>query len=249
MNAATATNTAHRGPNGRAPSDQRVLATLHKMIMDGTLPAGEKISEVQVADKFDVSRTPARLALRALEVEGLIRKRQGRGFTVQKFNMGDIRMAYEVRGVLEGLAAGTLARSGMPGNVEKRLRDAIAHMDHALDDDIDIADRVTLYQDGNVDFHDTIMRQCGNHYVGFTFDRMQTLPLIRPGTVVFDAGKADRELMRLRFGNMQHRLIVDAIAKRDPQRAEAMMREHANQTLVYSALFTASDDGGETSED
>ncbi len=82
--------------NETAPSDKRVLAVLHRMIMDGSLAPGSKISEVSVADMFDVSRTPARLALRALEVEGLIKKRDGRGFTVQEFNLGDIKHAYEV---------------------------------------------------------------------------------------------------------------------------------------------------------
>ena len=66
--------------NETAPSDKRVLAVLHRMIMDGSLAPGSKISEVSVADMFDVSRTPARLALRALEVEGLIKKREGHTF-------------------------------------------------------------------------------------------------------------------------------------------------------------------------
>src|SRR5262245_27653753 len=114
-------------------ADKRILTVLHRMIMDGSLAAGEKLSEVAVADMFDVSRTPARLALRALEVEGLIKKREGRGFTVQTFDLGDIAHAYEVRGVLEGLGAGTLAKKGMAEDVDKSLRAAIEVMRAALD--------------------------------------------------------------------------------------------------------------------
>ena len=223
------------------PSDQRVLAALHTMIMDGTLQPGEKVSEVGVADMFGVSRTPARLALRALEVEGLIKKRQGRGFTVQEFNLGDIKHAYEVRGVLEGLGAATLARLGISDDIKDLLTGVIQDMDHALNDEMELADRITRYQDGNIAFHETIMRQCGNPYVSYAFDRMETLPLVKLGTVVFKDEKPEQELMRLRLGNMQHTLILDAIIRRDPQRAEAMMREHANQTLVYSALFSGDD--------
>ncbi|MHA7774576.1 GntR family transcriptional regulator [Roseibium sp. M-1] len=225
-----------------APSDKRVLAVLHRMIMDGSLAPGEKISEVSVADMFSVSRTPARLALRALEVEGLIKKRDGRGFTVQEFNLGDIKHAYEVRGVLEGLAAGTLAKAGMSREVDATLRQVIRAMDEALTGGFEVGEKVSRYQDGNVTFHETIMRQCGNDYIGFAFDRMESLPMLKLGTVVFSADKADDDLMRLRLGNMQHRLIYDAISKRDPQRAESIMREHANQTLVYSALFTGPDE-------
>lgn len=220
-----------------APSDQRVLAVLHRMIMDGTLTAGEKISEVGIAEMFSVSRTPARLALRALEVEGLIKKRDGRGFTIEEFNLGDISDAYEVRGVLEGLGAATLARKGMTPEIAKTLSDSIAEMAAALECDLTISARVARYQEGNVIFHETIMRQCGNKYIGFAFDRMKSLPLVKLGTVVFSDEKTEDDLMRLRFGNMQHQLVLDAITKRDPQRAEAMMREHANQTLVYSAVF------------
>ncbi|MDJ0826102.1 MAG: GntR family transcriptional regulator [Rhodobacter sp.] len=222
-------------------SDKRVLVQLRRMIMDGALAPGDKISEVSVAKLFAVSRTPARLALRTLEVEGLIKKRDGRGFTIQEFDLGDVSKAYEVRGVLEGLAAATLARRGMPEDVAARLREAIDAMDRAMASDAPMAVRVSRYQDGNMAFHETIMRGCGNEFVGFAFDRMSTLPMIQLGTLVFNAEKPDEELMRLRFGNMQHRLILDAIDRRDPQRAEALMREHANQTLVYSTLFAGRD--------
>ncbi len=233
--AGTGGNTASKAQDVSA--DKRILTVLHRMIMDGSLAPGEKLSEVAVADMFDVSRTPARLALRALEVEGLIRKREGRGFTVQAFDLGDIACAYEVRGTLEGLGAGTLAKKGMPEDVAGSLCTAIEAMRAALDSDDDIAHRVARYQDGNMTFHETIMEACGNPYVGFAFARLETLPILKLGTVVFSTEKAEEELMRLRLGNMQHQLIFDAISKRDPQRAEAMMREHANQTLVYSSLF------------
>ena len=53
-------------PGVTETSDQRVLAVLHRMIIDNKLKAGDKISEVQVAAMLNVSRTPARLALKTL---------------------------------------------------------------------------------------------------------------------------------------------------------------------------------------
>jgi GntR family transcriptional regulator, vanillate catabolism transcriptional regulator len=220
-------------------ADKRVLSALRRMVIDGTLPEGTKISEVIAAEMFGVSRTPARLALRALEVEGLIRKREGRGFTVQEFNLGDIKKAYEVRGVLEGLSAGTMAKTGISETADAKLQEAVDAMAIALDADMDPSSKALDYQDGNVAFHETIMKDCGNPYVAFTFSRMETLPMIKLGTVVFSEENSEADLMRLRLGNMQHKLILDAIRTRDPQRAESMMREHANQTLVYTDLFSA----------
>ncbi len=98
------------------------------MIVDHKLKAGDKISEVQVAAMLNVSRTPARLALKTLEVEGLIKKRSGRGFTVQAVQMEDIADGVEVRGVLEGLGARVMAKRRVDQAVKlsgSRLKSAI----------------------------------------------------------------------------------------------------------------------------
>ncbi|MDE0530011.1 MAG: GntR family transcriptional regulator [Albidovulum sp.] len=226
-------------------SDRRLLAQLRRRIMNGALAPGKKISEVSVAKMFDVSRTPARLALRTLEVEGLIKKRKVRGFTVQKFDRGDASKAFEVRGVLEGLATGSMARNGMSPEVEARLRNALERMEAAIEEDSPVEAREANFQAENDVFRKTIMQHCGNDYVGFAFGQISKLPMAQLGTMVFDSARAKRELMRLRFGYMQHQLIVDAIPRRDAQRAEALMREHANQALVYSSLFA----GDEPAED
>lgn len=218
-------------------SDKRLVTALRQMIMDGTLEAGAKISEVRVSEMFEVSRTPARLALRALEVEGLIKKRDGRGYTVLSFNFGDLSKAYEVRGVLEGLAAGTLARDGMDAVTMDTLTASLDAMDVALQSDQPIEKHVIAYQDANIEFHESIMGKCQNEFIRFAFTRLEHLPLLGLGTVVFNKEKAREELMRLRFGNMQHRVILDAISRRDAFRAETLMREHANQIPVYTSLL------------
>lgn len=218
-------------------SDKRLVAALRRMIMDGSLGAGSRISEVRVSEMFGVSRTPARLALSALEVEGLIRKREGRGFTVAEFDFGDLSRAYEVRGVLEGLAAATMARLGPSNETLNTLKETVSEIDAILETDRQVNQIVGDYQDANIAFHESIMTNCGNEYVGYTFARLENLPLVRLGTLVFNEDRIKEELMRLRFGNMQHRLIVDAIERRDTFRAETLMREHANQIPVYTGLL------------
>ena len=220
-----------------ATSDKRVVATLRQMIMDGSLSSGSRISEVRVSEMFDVSRTPARLALGALEAEGLIKKREGRGFTVEKFNFDDLSKAYEVRGVLEGLAAGTLARLGPSEALLASLHGCLKDIDRILAQDSEVSQKASDYQDANIAFHNMIMKDCGNEFVGYTFARLENLPLVNLGTLVFNETKAEEELMRLRLGNLQHRLIVDAIERRDSFRAESLMREHANQIPVYTGLL------------
>lgn len=220
-----------------ATSDQKVVTILRQRIMDGSLEADTKISEVLVSEMLAVSRTPARAALQALESEGLIRKRDGRGYTVLSFSSRDLAQAYEVRGVLEGLAAGTLAREGIDDELAQELKQIIEEIDQVLASDLDAARRVTGYQSLNRDFHQAIMSAAENRFIGHAYQRLAHLPLLSLGSVVFNADKAREEITRLTFANMQHRLILDAIQRRDAMRAESLMREHANQIPIYTELL------------
>lgn len=220
-----------------ATSDMRVVATVRKMIIDGKINPGEKITEVGIAAALGVSRTPARLALRMLEVEGFVSKRDGRGFTVNDIKLDDISKAYQVRGVLEGLAARLLAQKGLSNGESRRLEKSLAMSERALRCDLALDDRIDLYQQANSLFHDTIMHCCGNDFVPFTFARLESLPLLELGVLVFNRDATDREMVRLNVAHTQHMIIFDAIRRGDQVRAEAMMREHSNATVLYSELF------------
>ena len=218
-------------------ADRRVAATLRQMIVDGTIKSGEKISEVGVAKLLDVSRTPARLALRTLEVEGFIRKRDGRGFTVNGVVLDDISKAYQVRGALEGLAAGLMAEKGLSGTEEAGLAHSLEMTALSIKTGNDLEEVIEAYQTGNTLFHNTIMEACGNSFVSFAYERLESLPLLKLGVLVFNRGKVEREMLRLTIGHTQHMIIFDAIRRRDQARAEAMMREHSNATVLYSEII------------
>ena len=67
-------------------SAQHVQALVRRQILNGSRAPGERIGEVALAAEFTVSRTPARTALAALEAEGLIEKRAGRGYTIRSIS-------------------------------------------------------------------------------------------------------------------------------------------------------------------
>lgn len=220
-----------------ASSAQHVLAVVRRQILNGRRLPGEKITEVGVAGELDVSRTPVRTALAALEAEGLIEKRDGRGFTVQPISRADVANSIAVRAALESLAARTLAEHGMTDEIECELRRSIQMSAEMLDHEGPVTDRIGLYQDANVLFHETIMDRCGNDVIAHAFERIAMLPLTALGTLVFDSTNPRRERMRLTVGHSQHVIIFDALKKRDAARAEAMMREHSHATLNYADLF------------
>ena len=90
--------------------DTELAARIRQDIILGVFKGGERVSEAQLCESYDVSRTPVRLALRLLEREGVIRRGEGRGYRVQSPTVEDILQAVEVRGHLESLAARLFAQ-------------------------------------------------------------------------------------------------------------------------------------------
>lgn len=220
-----------------ASNEQKVLAIVRRKILNGDYAESDRISEVAIAQELGVSRTPARTALAALEAEGLIEKRAGRGYSARPIRTADVAKAIEVRAVLEGLAARNMASIGMSCEVEAKLRASIAKSAALLETDEPEQDLIGGYQEANVVFHETIMFHCGNELIAHTFERIRHLPLTALGTLAFDQTHVKREKMRLTVGHSQHVIIFDAIQKGDAARAESMMREHSHATLNYSELF------------
>src|ERR1700685_501364 len=83
----------------------RALLRLRELILNGEFAPGERMSELPLVERLGVSRPPLRLALAALEHEGLLLGLPGGGYVVREFTQADIRDAIELRGVLEGTAA------------------------------------------------------------------------------------------------------------------------------------------------
>ena len=220
-----------------ASSAQHVLTVVRREILSGARIPGERINEVGIARDHDVSRTPARTALTALEAEGLIEKRDGRGYTLRSISAEDVAKAIEVRAVLEGLAARTLAENGMRATTRAALLRSIRATADLLESAAPDADAFGIYQDANKLFHETIIADCGNDLIGHTFERIAMLPMAALGTLAIKKMDFRREQMRLTVGHSQHVLLYDAIRKGEGARAEALMREHSKAILNYEDIF------------
>ena len=113
-------------------SGQQVLLKLRKMIISGELEGGARIAEIPTAELLGVSRQPVRIAFRLLEQEGLLIKNPTRGYTVREISGKLVHDALEVRGVLEGLAAKTLAEQGLSEEQKKRCNIAFRKQKNSL---------------------------------------------------------------------------------------------------------------------
>ncbi|MCW5602939.1 MAG: GntR family transcriptional regulator [Burkholderiales bacterium] len=88
-----------------APLRQQVLENLRQAIIDGRLAPGARLTERELTEMTGVSRTVVRESLRQLETEGLIVNVPNKGPTVRELSLAEAKELYNIRAVLEGLAA------------------------------------------------------------------------------------------------------------------------------------------------
>lgn len=221
----------------KASDSSSVVATLRQLIVNGRLAAGERLAEIPVAQSLGVSRTPVRLAFRALEQEGLLSKTGKRGYVVRRFSEADVRTAIEVRGTLEGLAARHLAERGMTPATRAALAGCIAEgaallaKGHLVEEDIGRWSRL------NKAYHDAIVDAGESRVIADAIARNNHLPFASADSIVLDRAALPAEYQKLRIAQLQHQLVFDALERRESARVEMLMREHAWVGFRYGALF------------
>lgn len=186
---------------------------LHQAIISNTLHAGAPLRISTLAKMLGVSATPVREALIRLEADGLVVWRPNRGAIVAPLSAEEVRHLYEMRSVLEGLAArraASRADEPMLARLAKTL-DQIATLLQAGRHAESIAQ--------NHEFHETIYLQAGNP------ELIETLRRLWDRTLRFRHVHADLvEDFRQAFH--EHGSILAALGRRDPEEAERLTRMH-----------------------
>lgn len=211
--------------------------TLRQLILAGRYPPGTRLAEIPVAQTLGVSRTPVRLAFRTLSQEGLLHKVGKRGLEVRAFTETDVRCAVEVRGVLEGLAARRLAEAGVPAALLAELRRCLDDGEQVLAAGRLSARDVDRWSVMNRRFHSAIVDSSGSRVIADAIARNNHLPFAAADSIAIDKRALPAEYRKLQLAQLQHRLVVEALAGGESARAETLMREHAYIGLRYAGLF------------
>ncbi|MCG5226891.1 GntR family transcriptional regulator [Acinetobacter pittii] len=221
----------------RMSSGQQVLLKLRKMIISGELEGGARIAEIPTAELLGVSRQPVRIAFRLLEQEGLLIKNPTRGYTVREISEQLVHDALEVRGVLEGLAAKTMAEQGLSEEQKKTLQHCIQETEKLFNETDEFGDaELERYHYFNVIFHDTIIEGAQNVALIQALAKNNQLPMASAQAITYDQNQALSEYRRLHYAHLQHCSIFDALVHRQAGRAETLMREHSSVVILGETL-------------
>ncbi len=135
---------------------EKVAELLREAIIQQKINPGERITELEMASRYGLSRTPIREAFRQLESEGFLKIIPRKGAIVAELNEKDIRDFYEIKAVLEGYAARIAAARitdveiGQLEHLNRKMKECAAKMDMA-----------GLTKNHN-EFHNFILEVCGN---------------------------------------------------------------------------------------
>ena len=199
-----------------------VFHTLRQAILRGELKPGERLMEIQLANKLGVSRTPIREAIRKLELEGLVLMIPRRGAEVAQITEKSLRDVLEVRRALEELAV-QLACMRMTAEGIRKLWQAASEFEDVLGDE-----DITVVAEADVAFHDVIYLATDNERLISLLNNFRE-QMYRYRVEYLTKKECHEKLLA------EHRELIQAIENGDCKRATEITSMHIeNQVEVVS---------------
>jgi DNA-binding GntR family transcriptional regulator len=208
---------------GVGAASARVADYLRTAILAGDIVPGEWIRQEEVAERLGSSRLPVREALRILEAEGLTEHERHRGARVPRLSMHEVDVVYRMREQLEQVA---IAES-IPhlGPDEVRALTAIQEQIEALPGEEDAAVAAFLQLDR--EFHLRSYSGSGIEQLTSTVTRLWNSTAHYRRAFVTLSGPGRRWVI-----NAEHRLLLDAVARKDVVDAERFLAGHIRRTRI-----------------
>ena len=204
--------------NEYLPLRDVVFNTLRRAILRGELKPGERLMEIQLANKLGVSRTPIREAIRKLELEGLVLMIPRKEAEVAEITEKNLRDVLEVRCALEELAV-QLACDRIERNRIRELHAAAAHFRDILD-----SDDITQIAAADEAFHDVIFKATGNERLIQLLNNLRE-QMYRYRIEYLKKKECYPQLLK------EHATIMKAIEEHDKEKATRITGQHINNQV------------------
>jgi DNA-binding GntR family transcriptional regulator len=198
---------------GRKTLAEELRLQIADEIVRGALAPGSALDETELAERFKVSRTPVREAIRQLAASGLVESRPHRGAVVARPDEERLVGMFEAMGELEALCAGLAAERMLPAE-----RSALETTHEKLRTLIHVGDPQS-HHEANEAFHGVIYAGAHNDYLAemAVATRVRVQPFRRAQF---------RNLGRLAKSYAEHDRVVEAILRGDRAAATAAMHDH-----------------------
>jgi DNA-binding GntR family transcriptional regulator len=196
---------------------EQVVNAIVSEIVDGELPSNSRLIQDELARAYGVSRQPVQQALLLLRDRGLVREAPGRGLIVSPIDPDFVRKLYEVRAMLDGLAARLAAERG--AGRAKAEGPAYLEMGRAAVKSGSLNEQI----EADMKFHAFINELSENSLIGET--TAPHWPYLR--RVMGEVLRDDVQMPQTILG--EHVSILDAIMAGDCDRAEALSRDHISR--------------------
>jgi DNA-binding GntR family transcriptional regulator len=199
-------------------SSLRIADVIREEILSGHLAPGERIRQEVVAQRAKASRLPVREALRILEAEGLVEQEPNKGARVARLDRRELDGLYRIRERVEPLA----------------LAESIPHLSEAdLDRLADLQDRI----EHNVDPTRFLVLDRELHLLSYSACPIEQLRTMT--TRLWNSTQHYRRAFvalagqdRMWVVNAEHRLLIDAVRRRDTEDAERFLAGHIRRTRI-----------------
>lgn len=194
------------------------FAKLMHAIETGLYKPGDRLREVEIAERLSLSRTPIREALRRLEAENIVEHRPRVGAVIRKLGQTEVVELYEMRLVLERTAAEMATKHSVDAEI-----DALAAINEDINQTQDDTARAAAI---NQKFHRAIYLAGRNRFLLDAARAMNNALLLLGPTTLADAD-------RIATVTQQHSQIIDAISVGDSDGAGAAAEAHLQTSLRY----------------
>jgi len=198
-------------------ASERVAAYLREAILSGELPPGSRIRQEEIAEQLGASRLPVREALRMLESEGLTQFEVNKGARVPAFDRAQLDVIYEMRELIETLAL-RLSLPHLTADHEAELQ--------GIQDQIEARADVATFLDLDRQFHLLTYSGCPSGELLATVTRLLNTTQHYQRAFMLHAPE-----QRWSIANAEHRLLLDAIARRDEVDGERLLAGHIRRSL------------------
>lgn len=195
------------------------METLREGIKAGRYAPGQRLIEADLTRELKISRGPVREALHRLAGDGLVVIEPHRGVVVRRLTREDVTTLYQVREVIEGLAARLAAKRIKESDRTKRLRATRQRMRsaHRRND-------IAGYMEVNEELHSMIVEFSGNQWLVNLIEQMN-LHAFRLGFARLMVSLEDKAA-----SEEEHEKVIQAILDGDEQKAERAMRAHVRHS-------------------